>query len=248
MKSYNEVRGNPKTKYKLGEENYDTAKGLQLQIMNEENACYMLYLSVDLPQELRMALLSSVDTTNLSGTLKGMDKIANNIYPKSLNLSEIQDAKDIITYDLGEAQVLYNEALKNSKNKLPDITLKFYGDKNTQEVAKTVAAHWQKNLGKFINIERINSLSAAEGLYKSSENTLLILPFYTSCGSWSSYLSQFGIKNMTPNDAQTMLLSNYTLLPLYFSNSYIIANDYIKNLDATVSYGIPDIALIIKEE
>ena len=230
----------------ISEENYKAANDLNLKIINEENACFMLYVSTGLPEELRKALLKSVDIQNLSFALNGTDRIANHIYPESLNLREIYDASDIISYNLEEAQGLYNEALKN--NKLPNITLKFYGDKTTEDVSKAIAAHWQKNLGKFINIEKINSLSAAENIFSSSQNTILILPIYTSCGSWSTYLSQFGITNMTPNEAQSNILSNYTLLPIYFSSSYIIANDNIKNLDSTVSYGIPDIALIIKDE
>lgn len=230
----------------INEENYNSAKDLGLKIINEENACYMLYVSTDLPEELRKALLKSVDIQNLSSSLNGTDRIANHIYPESLNLSGIYNASDSISYNLEEAQGLYNEALKN--NNLPNITLKFYGDKTTENISKAIAAHWQKNLGKFINIEKINSLSATENIYSASQSTVLVLPFYTSCGSWSTYLSQFGITNMTPNEAQTQLLSNYTLLPLYFSNSYIIANDFIRNLDTSVSYGIPDIALLIKEE
>ncbi len=232
----------------INEENYKTANDLQLEIINEENSCFMLYLSNDLPEELRKALLKSVDIENLGSSLNGTDRIANNIYPSSLNLSGVESASDVISYNLEEAQGLYNEALKNANKKLPDVTLKFYGDKTTEDVAKAIAAHWQKNLGEFINIEKVASLSASKNIFKSSEKTLLILPFYTSCGSWSTYLSQFDITNMAPNEAQSQILSNYTLLPLYFSNSYIIANDYIKNLDSTVSYGIPDIALVIKDE
>ncbi|MBR6573245.1 MAG: hypothetical protein IKK77_05975 [Clostridia bacterium] len=230
----------------ISEESYNNAKDLNLGIINEENSCYMLYVDNDLPQELRQALLKSVDIKNLASSLNGTDRTANHIYPGSLNLGEIHKASDIISYNLEEAQNLYNQALKS--NESPNITLKFYGDKTTEDVSKTIAAHWQKNLGEFINIEKVNTLSSAENIFDLSQNTVLILPFYTSCGSWSTYLSQFGITNMTPNEAQTQLLSNYTLLPLYFSNSYIIANDYIKNLDTSVSYGIPDIALLIKEE
>ena len=232
----------------INEENYKSAKDLQLGIINEENSCFILYVSDDLPEELRKALLKSVDVQNLSNSLSGTDRIANHIYPDSLNLAGVNNSSDIISYNLEEAQGLYNQAVKNANKKLPNITLKFYGDKTTENVSKAIAAHWQKNLGEFINIEKVNSLGAAQSVFASSQNTLLILPFYTSCGSWSTYLSQFGITNMTPNEAQGQLLSNYTLLPIYFSNSYIIANDYIKNLDSTLSYGIPDIALIIKDE
>ena len=229
----------------INEENYETAKDLHLEIINEENSCFMLYISNDIPEDLRKALLKSVDVQNLSTSLNGTDRIANHIYPASLNLSGLQNANNIISYNLEEAQGLYNEALKNFKT---NVTLKFYGDKTTEDISKSVAAHWQKNLGEFINIEKINSLGAAQSVFASSQNTLLILPFYTSCGSWPTYLSQFGITNMTPNEAQAQLLSNYTLLPIYFSNSYIIANDYIKNLVSSLSYGIPDIALLIKDE
>ena len=230
----------------INEEDYETAKNLSLEIISEENSCFMLYISDDLPEELRLALLKSVDLQNLGNSLNGTDKVANHIYPASLNLLGLANASDIVSYNLEEAQTLYNAALKGDK--LPDITLKFYGDKTTEDVAKAIAAHWQKNLGRFINIEKINSISVADSIYNSSQKTLLILPFYTSCGSWSTYLSQFGITNMTPNNAQAQLLSNHTLLPLYFSNSYVISNEYITNLNDTVTYGIPDIALLIKDE
>ena len=232
----------------IGTDEYAMATELGLQSTSEENACYFLYVSKDLPEQLRKALLKSVNTDGLSSALGENNRVADSVYPSSLKLTGIEKPSSIISYNLEEALDLYNTALKDSKKNLPKITLKYYGDGVTEDVSKTLAAHWQKNLGQFINIEKVNTLGDAKGLFSYSENSVLLLPFYTLCGSWSTYLSEFGIKNETPNNAQKMILSDYTMLPIYFSNSYIIANEYITNLDVSLANGILDIALIIKEE
>ncbi len=233
----------------INTDQYKQAVDLGLQLTQEENTCYMLYISKDLPEELRKALLKSVNTENLSSILGENNRIAQSIYPASLKLDNIENPNSIISYNLEEAQNLYNTALNNSKKEgLPDITLKYYGDNVTEDVSKSIAAHWQKNLGEFINIEKVNTVSDAKNLFANSQNTVLLIPFYTLCGSWSTYLSEFGIKDASPSDAQNTILTSYTMLPIYFSNNYIIANEYITNLSSSLANGIPDIALIIKKE
>ena len=232
----------------IGAEEFTMASDLNLTFIKEENTCYFLYLSKDIQPELRKALLKSVNISGLESVLGKNNTMAGSIYPESLKLSGIDNADSIIKYNLSEAQDLYNTVRKEHKKNLPKITLKYYGDSVTENVSKSIAAHWQKNLGEFINIEKVNSLNEAKALFNYSENTALLLPFNTICGSWSTYLSEFGIKDTVPNSAQKKILSDYTLLPIYFSNSYIIANEYIKNLDSTLANGISDIALLIKDE
>ena len=84
-------------------------------------------------------------------------------------------------------------------------------------------------------------------LYNSGD-AIVIMPFSSFGGSYISYVSALGSKNLNQKIAQAEILSSYRFLPLFFSEKYIAFNDYIKINEAVISYGIPDLALITKNE
>ncbi|MBO5908258.1 MAG: hypothetical protein J6Q67_00505, partial [Clostridia bacterium] len=219
-----------------------TEKGLET--VNIENQCYMLTVGGNIDLDLRKALLTSVDTNSYKDEISGGYRLANNIYPASLNVKNVGNVSENIVYDINSASKLYNSIIKKQSSK--NLVLKYVNDPICENVAKAIAAHWQQHLGAFINIEKVN-LDSAYDIYKNG-NSLLIMPFSVSGGNYKAYISALGSKNPDSSAAQNEILKDYLHLPLFFSNNYIAFNSYIKMNENLVSNGIPDMALVIKNK
>jgi len=223
---------------------YNEATENGLKTVNIENQCYMLTAGNNIDLDLRKALLTSVNTTSYKEELSGGYRLANSIYPASLNVKNAGSVSEKISYNISSAIKLYNDIIKkqNSQN----LVLKYVNDPICESVAKSVAAHWQQHLGAFINIEKI-SLDSAYEIYKNG-NSLLIMPFSVTGGNYKAYISALGSKNPDSVAAQNEILKDYRHFPLFFSNNYIAFNDYIMMDEKLVSNGIPDMALVIKNK
>lgn len=215
-----------------------------LETVNIENQCYMLTVGGNIDLDLRKALLTSVDTNSYKNEISGGYRLANNIYPASLNVKNVGNVSENIVYDINSASKLYNSIIKKQASK--NLVLKYVNDPICENVAKAIAAHWQQHLSAFINIEKV-SLDSAYDIYKNG-NSLLIMPFSVSGGNYKAYISALGSKNPDSSAAQNEILKDYLHLPLFFSNNYIAFNGYIKMNENLVSNGIPDMALVIKNK
>ena len=214
-----------------------------LKTLAVQSQCFMLTLGKNIDKDLRTALMSSVNYQSFS-TLPNGYRIAENIYPTSLKITDAGSISDTISYDVVRAAEIYNNLVK--KGTQISLVLRYVDNPVCEMAAKAIAAHWQQNLGIFINIEKVN-LDYATTLLKGGESAV-IMPFTSFGGSYSSYIASLGSKALNPKTAQTEILSSYNYLPLFFSDKYIAYNDYIKIFDEFISYGVPDLALITKNE
>ncbi len=209
-----------------------------------QSECYMLTFGEAVKEDFRKALITSVSTDSFKDSLSNGYRLADNIYPTSLNINNPGLISDTIAYDINSAAELYNNLVKTET--IGNLALRYVDNPICENVAKALAAHWQQHLGIFINIEKV-SLSYANSLYNSGE-AIVIMPFNSFGGSYISYVSTLGSKSRNPKAAQTEILSSYRFLPLFFSDKYIAFNDYIKLNKEFISYGVPDLALITKNE
>lgn len=228
----------------ISADDYPSVTDASLKSLKVQSRCYMLTLGSNINIELREALLKSVNLDTYQNNLPEGYQTTNNIYPSSLSLGDVGSAFDCIVYDINSASQKYNNVVKNGGS--GNLVLRYVDSPVCESVAKALAAHWQQYLGAFINIEKV-SLDYATSLYNSND-AIVIMPFSVFGGSYTSYISSLGSTNQNPNEAQKEILKDFKYLPLFFSNSYIAYNDYIKINENMISYGIPDLALITKNE
>lgn len=215
-----------------------------LKSLAVQSECYMLTFGAAIKEDFRKALIQSVSTASFKDSFSSGYRLADNIYPSSLGINDSGFVSDTITYDINLAAELYNSLIKSEP--IGSIVLRYVDNPVCESVAKALAAHWQQHLGIFINIEKVNP-NYANSLYNSGE-AIVIMPFNSFGGSYISYVSALGSKNQNPKTAQAEILQSYRFYPLFFSDKYIAYNDYIKLQKEFISYGIPDLALITKNE
>ena len=228
----------------ISADDFPSVNDAGLKSLKVQSGCYMLTLGSNINPELREALLKSVNVNTYKNNLPVGYQTANNIYPSSLNISSVGSAFDTVAYDINLAAEKYNSVVKNGGAN--SLVLRYVDSPVCETVAKALAAHWQQYLGAFINIEKV-SLDYATALYNSND-AIVILPFSAFGGSYTSYISSLGSTRINANEAQKEILKDFKYLPLFSSNKYIAFNDYIKINENMISYGIPDLALITKNE
>lgn len=239
----NIVKGNSDLGF-VSADKIDKIADTKLESLTVQSECYMLTLGKNINEDLRTALIKSVNTESFKSSLPSGYRIADNIYPSSLKIARSGLVSDTISYDINTAAEIYNNLAK--ENALSKLVLRYVDNPVCENAAKALAAHWQQHLGVFINIEKVSPDYAAS-LYNGGESAV-ILPFSAFGGSFASYVSSLGSSSQNPKTAQTEILKSFCYYPLFFSDKYIAFNDYIKIYEESVSYGIPDLALITKNE
>ncbi len=213
-----------------------------------ENTTYMLFLSPSLDSNIRSALHKSVKIA--PNTFVGFTGCitARSIAPSSLGC-DLPDFAALYPYDIATASSLYQTAvLENSELNLKGLTLKVYSDPAAVAAAKSIVAHWQQNLGAFMNIEEISSLESLRADYKSGSYTAIIMPVTADFSHTSAYLSNFVTESVTAEALQKELGDGALGTPLFCASSYTAARTLIENFQDTVWLGIPDVALAEKHE
>lgn len=228
----------------ISTDEYSDAKSEGYNIISTEDTCYVLFVSEQIPHNVRKSLLTSIDSSKINSALFDTRRLAQNILPASFNSNEIKPVSDYIGYNEELAKSLYNQEILNGY-KLSNINFLYPADKTAHEVAKGIAAHWQQTLSAFINIEQSNVYTIKQA-YKNGYYDIIILPFSASSGIVTSYIADMGYIDKTINQIQNELYSNYLCFPLFYSTTNIASIDRIKNLDSAVFNGIIDVSMLIK--
>ncbi len=213
-----------------------------------EDKTGLLFINPEIDENVRLALMQSIkNSDDTYSSLFGTDK-ADSIAPHILDFSA-PDFSESFKYDIAAAAKLYKTAvLSNPELSLDGAKIMCLNDPASLAAAKAIAAHWQKELGAFINIEEVSSLSTLTSLYKSGDYTLLVMPMTASFSHTRSYLSQFKTDCVTVADAQNDLGAKSLCYPLYAERSFTAHLSYIENAERISFGGVPDLALAIKKE
>lgn len=220
--------------------------GIRLSSLEDKTG--LLFINPDLDPDLRLALMKSVKVdaetySSLFGT-----KVADSIAPDTIS-SSATDFRELFAYDINSAAEFYKSAiLRDPSLALDGKKILCHSSPASLAAAKAIASHWQKNLGAFVNIEEVSSLSALKSAYVSGDYTLIVMPFTASFSHTGVYLSQFETDKSSISDAQNELGINSVCYPLYTESSFTAHLSYIENADKISFGGVPDLALAIKTE
>ncbi len=220
----------------------------EIFISSPEDTTYMLFLSPKLDENIRLSLMKSVKLApNIYDAF--IDCVAaRNIAPTVLN-AVVNDFAAQFPYDIATASGLYaSSVLQNPELSLKGLTLKCYSNPAALASAKSIVAHWQQNLGAFMNIEEVTSISSLDAAYQSDEYTAIIMPVKADFCQSSTYLSKFKCSAKTLEQLQTQLGEDSVGYPLFYQNSFTASSENIKNFNTITWLGIPDVALAQKYE
>lgn len=226
----------------------DELSGTDFILSSVGDTAYMLFISPNLDEDVRRAVMQSVKLDDGFFAEHFGSSPADSIAPDILGTATGSFAS-LVPYNIENAKALYSNAvLKNGKLSLNGITVKCYSDGTAAAAAKALAAHWQQQLGAFVNVEQVSSLSSLEYAYKTGGYSLLIMPVTATSRHSGSYLARFMTGEDDIASAETEFANASLCYPLFFRERYSAAAYYMKNYTATVSSGIPDIALAMKTE
>lgn len=224
------------------------AESESLKIASSEVKTYMLFLSPDMNEDVRGALHKSVKIAPNALTGFPSSTAAKNIAPSVIG-TDLPNFSADFPYDVATSISLYtNAVLDDPALSLLGGNLKCYSDEAALTVARSVIAHWQQNLGAFMNIEEVSSLDSLVSDYKSGNYTAIILPMTADISHSGTYLSQFKTEASSLSALQTELGENALGTPLFNQSVYVSATNLIQNFETIIHGGIPDVALAIKEE
>ncbi len=228
----------------ISNEEYGSVSGKGFKISSVEDTCYTLFLSSRMDAELRKAFLTSIDQSSYKSDLVAAESTALSLYPKILSASGAPKASDLIKYDDSSAAAIYKKL--EAKGAIPEsISIKYPDGSSAEKVARSLAAHWQKSLSCFINIEK-TPINTINDMYNSTYYDIIIIPFSAPSGTVSAYNKKLGFAFDNPKTASEKLFNDYRCYPLYYSSTNIAAGSKIQNLDSAMQGGIIDVSILIK--
>ncbi len=228
----------------ISNEDYDKVTAADFETVTTKDTCYALFVSEDLNEDVRKALLTSIDHSGFKDKLPSTHSVAETVYPAVIGTKGTKKVTDYVKYDPEAASKLYSELIKAGTD-LSGITIKYPSDAAAESVAKSVAAQWQQNLSLFINIEGI-SPSAAKSAYDFGNYDILIAPFTATTGTLSAYHAELGLSYTDTTKAEKSLYEELHCYPLYFTSTNIASTHTVDNLKSCLWGGILDVAMLIK--
>lgn len=230
----------------ISTEDYDKVAAAGFEMVSTKDTCYALFINGDLDEEVRKALLTSVDHSGFKDKLPSTHSVADTIYPSIVGAEGAKKVTEYIKYAPEEAAKLYSELIKKGTD-LSGITIKYPSDSAAAAVAKSVAAQWQQNLSLFINIEEL-SPAAATSAYNFGSYDILIVPFTATTGTISAYHAELGFSYTDTAKAEKALYEELHCYPLYFTSTNIASIHTVDNLKSCLWGGILDVAMLIKKQ
>ena len=221
----------------------------ELKTASFENICWFLTISDNFSKGIRKSLLSLAMVDILSQNQHIGYNPVNNIFPPVL--SNDAGVKGMPVYDLQAAKKLFsNEIVKLTDKKFPtDVTLYYYDDGNSKAAVTDIVAHWQNQLGAFINIKPVSSPSVLESQLTNQTYAMSIFPITAGSHSLNEYLIKFGInyKGSNLSEVQAKLLSSSNVAPLMTQKTVIAYSDELTHFNFTHGNGCIDFAYVVKE-
>lgn len=225
------------------------AKSSELKTVAFENICWVLTIGDSFTDNMRKSLSMLIGSKVYSDSLAEGYSFANSVFPSSINSNTlIQNANN---YDLESAKKLYFSELKRLPNKkFPTNALLYYYDNGSvKPVVTDIVGHWQANLAAFINIETASNPELLLPQLSEQSYSFAFFPIRADSNRADEYLKKFGItENLSFQDAQNIISSDNSIIPIMFQNTVIAYHSTLKNLNSEFGNGYIDFSFIIKED
>ena len=237
------------------------------------DVAWVLALPQSMPDALRRSFCLSIDASRYAGLLPEGAAPADHLLPPDLRPSGALDGRSthVDAYQPAQARALFSQAITALPNaRLPETTLLYYNTPLLRDVATALAAHWQQNLGAYLNIKPADSLSSlvpgANGGYQ-----LALLPvtggadrfaapaFFERCLRCTGHTDEAAtsalaaLRSASPAAAgdaidrlQSVLLSDRTLVPIFYSRTVLAFDNAISTGATSRSDGWLDFAFVTK--
>ncbi len=226
-----------------------TAEKENLATEKIENICWVLTISDKFSLETRKALCHAFSTNIYKKSLPSGFKTAKSIYPEIMALNT--EGIGITKYDIDEAKSLISNAVLQMPNKkFPQSTLYYYDIDGVKNISIAIVGHWQQNLSAFINIEPTDNLYNIQKELDENSLDFALFPITAKSSDFSEYSEIFkdDSKSLLPDELQTEVLKDNTIIPVAYQTTNI---SYIKSLENVViceDNGYIDFSGIIKRK
>lgn len=215
-----------------------------------DNICWFLTLSDDFSKNMRKALITLAHPQVFSKDLNNGYTAAKSIYPPFFNTDVSYSGMPV--YDLDKAKKLFKSELKKTDTeKFPsDITLYYYDDGFSKTIVTDIVAHWQNQLGAYINIKSVSSPALLISQLKKQTYSLGIFPVSADSPNLDEYLKKFTTKysGKDLDTLQTEILSSKNIVPIMAQKTAIAYTDNLTGVNFTLGNGYIDFAYIVKSE
>lgn len=236
-KNYVDLAEIPTTDYSKARD-----KGYKLTTLN--NKVLIIGIGSKFTASMREALFTSMIMPDDFSNFNSSYKFADSVFPAFFGF---ENTVGINLYNPRNAKTIYNAEIKTFQNAtFPTDTIYYYGDSDTADIVKCIAGHWQQNLGVFINIAPVDSVSEAK-LHINSEYGIGVYSVEINEKSTNKYLENFDIiNNVIANNTQNHIIANSYKLPISFFGSCFAYTDKLQNLKIDSIGGSIDFSYVIK--
>ncbi len=235
----------------IGPENFDEMEALGFETTLIEDTCWVMTFNNTLSQNMRLALIKAINREYYSENLPTGHSLAMSLYPDIIMHGRKIGNVGVTAYDLEGAKELFKtEVKKLEDNKFPSGVILYYYDNGiSKSVVTDILGHWQSNLTAFVNIEAIDSSDTLLPQLQNQTLPIAVFPISAKSANEYEYLKSFGTKyaNMSLAEAQSELLKNNSIIPLFFESTAVCHNQSIKEIAITSGDGFIDFSLIVKE-
>ncbi len=229
----------------------EAAKQAKLHITSNENVLWVVRVGDAFSFDLRKAFITSINPEIYTPSLSDGYSVATSYFPSSIIGSEVTTG--IPTYNITEAKQLYESAIKKYDNKkLPSTTLYYLRDDEVSRPISNIVAHWQGQLGAYINIQPCSSVAEIENTISLGGNAIYIYPIKITDSDVSAISGQLGydfnnIGYKSVDEYQRAIASDYKIHPIIYESALIAHTDDITSFNSKIGNGQTDFSFVTKK-
>lgn len=221
-----------------------------LKTAHSNNICWFLTISDGFSKNIRTALINLASPHTFEKSLINGYSPAQSIFPNVLSANA--GSQGLPVYDLEASKKLFFDEIKSLKDKkFPEgVVLYYYDDGFSKTVVTDIVAHWQSQLGAYINIEAVSSPEKLTSQLKDQTYALSIFPVFASSQSSKEYLEKFGInyKGGKLSKIQKDILKSKNIVPLMTQDTVVAYNKNLTSFNFSSGNGLIDFAYVVKTE
>ncbi len=223
------------------------AAGDEFTVATMENKVLLLSLGNGYSQNMKHALhLSYMQSGDFAG-INSSFTFADRLYP---NVFDITDTPKIDIHNPTLAKQLYNAEILNLENKeFPQTTLYYSGDDSITDIVKTIASHWQQDLGAYINISKLDSDSSVYYKTVDDQYHLAAYSFEINEKNHDTYMQHLnlGDKNPVTEEEYKDIYRYSNIIPLAYYGTAFAYDECLTNVPFFDTNGFIDFSVINKD-
>lgn len=220
-----------------------------LKTAHSNNICWFLTISDGFSKNIRTALINLASSQTFEKSLINGYSPAQSIFPNVLSANA--GSQGLPVYDLEASKKLFFDEIKSLKDKkFPEgVVLYYYDDGFSKTVVTDIVAHWQSQLGAYINIEAVSSPEKLTSQLKDQTYALSIFPLTANSQSSDEFLENFDVSysGKSLSEIQEELLKSKNITPLFTQDTVIAYGTELSNVKLDKGDGCIDFAYIVKE-